>query len=168
MKYLIFTFLGVLVGLGLFSFGYYTNRTRNLEVTKVSSKTNIKELQKNIILDDPVEITNPTSTTRIVREPGTIERLPSAMNTDEKIPGAIENAQLRDRDAARNPANLDNSARANPQAINPQPTGLANEIIPPPVEPPVIYEGWANANFLPEDEEGSGPDIQINNLPETK
>ena len=49
MKYFVFTLLGVLVGLGLFSFGFYTDRSNDMRVAKTTPKPNVADLQKNIV-----------------------------------------------------------------------------------------------------------------------
>ena len=154
MKYFVFTLLGVLVGLGLFSFGFYTDRSNDMRVAKTTPKPNVADLQKNIVLDDPVEITRPGAAA--VPAQATVAPAQAAPATTSVTGVPVPSATF---------------GNTNPAAMGtgtPAPTGaaatLGSEILPPQ-EPPVIYDGWANAGFLPEDEQGA--DIQINNLPET-
>ncbi len=151
MKYFVFTLLGVLVGLGLFSFGFYADKSNDMKAAKNFSKPNVAELQKNIILDDPVEISKPGT----VATPAQATVAPQAAPARTSVTGVpVPRSTFGDTI----PAALGTGTPA------PAAATLGSEILPPQ-EPPVIYDGWANAGFLPEDEQGA--DIQINNLPET-
>lgn len=154
MKYFVFTLLGVLVGLGLFSFGFYTDKSSDIKAAKNSSKQNVAELQKNIVLDDPVEISKPgtvAAPAQATVAPAQAAPAPTSV-TGVPVPSST----------------FGNSNAAAVGTGTPAPTGtaatLGSEILPPQ-EAPVIYDGWANAGFLPEEE--AGADIQISNLPET-
>ncbi len=161
MKYFVFTLLGVLVGLGLFSFGFYTDRSNDLRALKNSSKPNVAELQKNIVLDDPVEITQPGS-------PAATALAAQALAAPTQ-PASAEPASATATSVTGVPVPSTTFQNTNPAAVGTttpsETTATVGSEILPPQEPPVIYDGWANAGFLPEDEQGA--DIQINNLPET-
>ncbi len=154
MKYFVFTLLGVLVGLGLFSFGFYTDRSNDMRAAKTTPKPNVADLQKNIVLDDPVEITRP-GTTAVPAQATVAPVQPATAPAPASVTGVpVPSSTFGNA----NPATVGTTTPAGTTAT------VGSEILPPQ-EPPVIYDGWANAGFLPEDEQGS--DIQINNLPDT-
>jgi hypothetical protein len=126
-----FALLGVLVGLGLFTYGI-SGKKKSAAVAPATETTStttasqrVDEIQRNVIID-PVEIRNPTEA--VAANTQTTTTLPQATTVQ--------------------PAAAQSTTGA---------TTLANEIIPvPPTPEPELDEGWANAAFIPKDAYDTG------------
>lgn len=146
-RYATFSLLGLLVGMAIFSFGYYTNMASNRAALRAPAQVKVDELQKNVVLDS-VPATAPESLGN--------SNIPVTASQQTAVSIPSLNSLTR--------AELDALTAA---ALKQQAESLAAEIVTPAVPPkeePEVIEGWANAAFLPIEDQG--PDIQINDIPE--
>ncbi len=160
IKNFVFVMLGMLLGLGVFGYGYFSNSLKNLSRTQNLASNRLEEAKKNLIID-PVQITNPEvsefemNQIRIQSEQLAQNQKLNFKNDRTNLEASLSQSKLGSQELKT----------LNEQNFDLDPQSLAQEILLPQDEP-VIYEGWANAGFLPD--EAQEPEIQINNLPESE
>jgi hypothetical protein len=147
-----FALLGILVGLGIFTYGITAKKRPAPVATTAASTTvggqRVDEIQRNVIID-PVEIKNPNED--IAAQTAATTTTTAAANSQV---GATQTSQAaaQNQQQAINP-NVQGQANAGVTTGQVQPgTSLASEIIPvPPTPEPELDEGWANSAFIPSD-----------------
>lgn len=137
-KYVTIALLGILVGFGFFTYTLYAGKINSLKTSRDVSS--IKDIQKNRVLEKSTF--EPARVLEQVAPP-----LPPATITAAPPP-PLQRPEI----TAPAPSSM-------PPSSSQEVSALAQEILSKE-EDPEVYEGWANANFLPPDDLESGESFE--------